>query len=141
MKRMLLAVLGAAISVAGAMYVLRASETEAQVETFKPRVQSDREVTMQEIPAAVRETILREAQGHEVSEVEEVTVDGGVFYEADWMQDGREVEVRVSPAGVLLDRGFGNDDDGSDEGADSDDDEGDGNDDDDEREDEDGTSK
>ncbi|MCA9726639.1 MAG: hypothetical protein R3E12_06730 [Candidatus Eisenbacteria bacterium] len=110
MRRMLGASIAALILAAGAVYVLKGSAARSSEEKFAPATQADREVSLDEVPAAVRATILREAGTHEVSEVEEVVRNGETFFEADWMENGREVEIRVSSAGRLLDRGFGSDD-------------------------------
>ena len=110
MKRSLVTVLAAVVCITGAIMVLQTSEPGAQLATFAPKVRSDREVSIDAVPQAVRSTILREAAGNEISEVEEVTTETGRYFEADWMDNGREVEIQVSPTGELLERGFGDDD-------------------------------
>lgn len=102
MKRPALVGLAAVGFIGLAVFTLQASgpaRSERAAET-------EREVSLDAIPAAVRATILREAGQHKVMEVEETTTGGRIFYEADWIVDGREFEVRVSPDGKLLEKGF-----------------------------------
>jgi hypothetical protein len=62
----------------------------------------ERELSLEQLPDPVRETILRHAAGHRVREVEMHTRGGKRFYEAEWMENGREVEVSVDPSGKVL---------------------------------------
>ena len=71
----------------------------------------ERSVSLEQIPAAVRATILREAGNNRVTEIEEKPYGGRKIYEAGWMVDGREVEIKVSPDGKLLGRQIGDNDD------------------------------
>ena len=64
----------------------------------------ERPVKLEDVPDAVRETILREADGREILEVEE-TVRGDVtHYEAGWRDGEMEVEIAVASDGKLLER-------------------------------------
>ncbi|MBN2376289.1 MAG: PepSY-like domain-containing protein [Sedimentisphaerales bacterium] len=81
--------------------------------------QDDEEVSLDAVPAAVKATILEEADGAEVKEVEKEVEDGKVVYEADIVVDGQEVEVKVAEDGTLLSREI----DDEDEEGDVDDDE------------------
>jgi hypothetical protein len=124
-KRTIWSLIAASVCVVGAILVLQGSRAPESVESFEPPARSDREVDLADVPAPVRETILREAGVHKVSEVEEVTTEGSVHYEADWMEDGQEIEIRVDPSGNLLDRGVGSDDENEpDEGSEDDSEEG-----------------
>jgi hypothetical protein len=79
----------------------------------------EREVRLEDVPEAARKTILRESGGHEIVEVEEVTSGGRTFYEAEWLDQGREVEVAVTVDGEVIGREVeaaeGADDDGEDD--------------------------
>ena len=82
----------------------------------------EREVSLEEVPQAVRKTILREAGDHRVREVEVETRDGRTTYEAEWRTDGGEVEIKVDAEGKLLGRTVGEDDDEDGEQDEDDDD-------------------
>jgi hypothetical protein len=74
--------------------------------------EEEREVTLDQVPAAVKETILEQAEGNELTEIEEVSRDGKVVhYEAEWEVDGKEIEIVVSPDGKLLEREVEDDED------------------------------
>ncbi len=80
---------------------------------------ADERVAWEDLPKAVQDTILREANGATVREIEKEMRGGQVVYEAEWLVDGKEVEIAVAPDGTLL---AGDDDD---EGDNDDGDEGD----------------
>jgi len=81
----------------------------------------EKEVTLEQVPAAVRETILKEAGKNPVKEVEQETRNGQTLYEAEWVADGQEVEVLVSADGKVLNRQVGDDDDDGDDDEEDDD--------------------
>jgi hypothetical protein len=64
----------------------------------------EKEITIEELPDAARATILKEAGDHEIIELEEVIYKGKTFYEAEWLEDGMEVEVAVTPEGEVIGR-------------------------------------
>lgn len=61
-------------------------------------------VTLEELPAAVRATLLKEAGGAAITEIERETEDGQTVYEAEFEVNGEEVEVKIAPDGTLLGR-------------------------------------
>ncbi len=73
-------------------------------------------VTLDQVPLEVKATILAEAAGGEIREIERETKDGKTVYEAEFVLDGREVEIKVAPDGTLLDRAVEGEDD-DDEGV------------------------
>ena len=78
--------------------------------------ETEKEVTLDEVPAAVKKTILKEADGNKIEEIEEVSKDGKVvYYEAEWKADGKEVEIEVDPDGKLLSKEVEDDDDDDDD--------------------------
>ena len=83
----------------------------------------EEEVTLDQVPAAVKATILKEAAGAKIREIERETKDGKTVYEAEFLVDGKEVEVKIAPDGTLLGRHP------EEQGDDDDDDEEDGEDD------------
>ncbi|RJP32656.1 MAG: hypothetical protein C4547_13115 [Phycisphaerales bacterium] len=78
---------------------------------------TDERVAWEDLPQAVRDTILREANGATVREIEKEMRGGQVVYEAEWLVNGREVEIAVAADGTLL----AGDDDGDDDDGDDDD--------------------
>ncbi len=64
----------------------------------------EREVTIDEVPKPVRKTILKQAGKNKIREIEEVTQDGRTIYEAEWVAEGKEVDVQVGADGKLLGR-------------------------------------
>jgi uncharacterized membrane protein YkoI len=64
----------------------------------------EEEVTLDQVPAAVKATILRESAGGKITEIERETKDGKVTYEAEFIIDGREVEIEISPDGQVIGR-------------------------------------
>jgi hypothetical protein len=60
-----------------------------------------RAVSLDMVPAPVKATILKEAGDHKVTEVEEITKGAATTYEADWLVEGEEVEIRVAADGTL----------------------------------------
>lgn len=64
---------------------------------------TERNVALSQVPQAVRKTLLKAAGAHAIREIEELTTrEGHKIYEAEWIADGREVEVRVTAAGKLI---------------------------------------
>jgi uncharacterized membrane protein YkoI len=61
-------------------------------------------LTLEQVPPAVRATIEREAAGARITEIELETRNGNSVYEAEFIQDGHEVEIRIAPDGTLLGR-------------------------------------
>ena len=64
----------------------------------------ERAVELDDIPAAAREVILEEAGDHELQELEEIIVGDRTFYEAEWLSEGMEVEITVTPEGEIVGR-------------------------------------
>lgn len=61
-------------------------------------------VTLDQVPAAVKQAIVTAAAGATIKEIEQETKDGVVTYEAEWLDaDGKtEVEVTVAADGKVL---------------------------------------
>ena len=72
-------------------------------------------VTLDEVPAPVKATILKEAKGAKIKEIEKETKNGRVIYEAEFVVDGKEVEIKVDPSGKLLGREVEKEDDDKDD--------------------------
>jgi len=78
--------------------------------------QEEVEVSLDQVPKVVQETILREAAGAKITEIEQETKDGKTMYEAEFERDGRTMELKIAPDGRLLGRKFENEDDDDDDG-------------------------
>lgn len=84
------------------------------------------EVTLDQVPTAVRETMLNEAGENVITEVERVTRGDREIFEAEWIENEQEVEIRVAADGTLLSKCFefvDDDDDDDDDNYNDDDDE------------------
>ena len=86
----------------------------------------ERAVTLDQLPAPVKATILKEAGTHTILEIEEVEVGDRLYYDAEWIDNGMEVEISVAPDGMLLERSVGESDEADDDDDDDDDEGGDG---------------
>ena len=84
--------------------------------------EEEKEVTLDQVPAAVRATILKEAGENKVEEIEVEIKDGREVYEAEWKVDGKEVEIKVAADGTLLKKKIESDDDEEGDDADEEDD-------------------
>jgi len=73
--------------------------------------EDEEEVSLEDVPAAVKATILKEAAGAEVEEVAKETEGGQIIYEAEFEVDGKEIEIEVAENGTLLEREIEDDDD------------------------------
>jgi len=74
----------------------------------------EREVSLDQVPAAVRKTVIREAGGNSIDEIEVNTRGKRTFYEAEWHAGGKEIEIKVAPNGKVLSREVEDDDDDDD---------------------------
>ena len=65
----------------------------------------ERPVELAALPQEVSATLTRELAGNTAQEVEEIVYEGvTVLYEAEYMADGREVEIVIRPDGELIPR-------------------------------------
>ena len=67
-----------------------------------PYVWDEETVTLDQVPQAVRDTILREAGDAQITEIERETKNGKTVYEAEFLRNGQEIEIKVGPDGALL---------------------------------------
>ncbi len=68
------------------------------------------QVSLADVPEAVKATILREAGGAEIKEIERETEDGQTIYSVEVLIEGREVEFEIAPDGTLLGKEVEDDD-------------------------------
>jgi len=65
-------------------------------------VEGEKDVSMAEVPQAVRAALLAQAQGGTLGEIEMENENGQAVYEANVTIDGKEVEVKVAANGTVL---------------------------------------
>jgi uncharacterized membrane protein YkoI len=63
---------------------------------------TEEKVTLDQCPAAVQDTIKKEAAGGTIQEIEKETKGGVTIYEAEIVKDGKTVEIEVAADGKLL---------------------------------------
>jgi len=73
--------------------------------------EDEAQVSMAEVPEAVQATLLKEAPGAEIKEIEKETEDGQVIYSAEVLVGGQEVDFEIAPAGKLLGKEVEDEDD------------------------------
>ncbi|MFH1748337.1 MAG: PepSY-like domain-containing protein [Planctomycetota bacterium] len=64
----------------------------------------EQKVTLDQVPAAVKATILKESAGGKITEIESETKDGKTVYEAEFMLNGQEIDIKIAQDGTLLGR-------------------------------------
>ena len=77
--------------------------------------EKEEKVTIDQVPEAVKKTILKEANGAKITEIEKETKGDKIVYEAEFVVGGKEVEIEIAPDGKLLGREVEDDDDDDDE--------------------------
>ena len=65
---------------------------------------ADVDVTLEELPEPVRQTVVREAKGGEILEIERDDEHGQTVYEVEFIESAIKYEIDVSPDGSLLRR-------------------------------------
>jgi hypothetical protein len=66
--------------------------------------ESEKEVPLNKVPAAVRATLEKQAKGGKIEEIEAITKDGKTIYEAVIEKGGKTTELKISTDGKVLDR-------------------------------------
>jgi uncharacterized membrane protein YkoI len=64
----------------------------------------EEEVTLDQVPPAVKATILKESAGGQITEIERETENGTTVYEAEFLLDGEKVEITVAADGTLIEK-------------------------------------
>lgn len=85
-------------------------------------VEGERTVSLADVPDAVRATIVAQARGHTINEIEMETENGQTVYEAEVIAGGRTTDIKVKADGTLL--GTESDKDEGDDADEADDEEG-----------------
>ncbi len=63
---------------------------------------NEEKVTLDQCPQAVQDTIKKEAAGGTIKEIEKETENGVTIYEAEFVKDGKTIEIEVAADGKLL---------------------------------------
>ncbi|MHC4745598.1 MAG: PepSY-like domain-containing protein, partial [Planctomycetota bacterium] len=69
-----------------------------------PQVFSADDVSLSEVPQAVRAVIERETKGFEIDDLERDKDDGEIVYEVDAENDDRQIKLKVAENGTLLEK-------------------------------------
>jgi len=72
-------------------------------------------VTMDQLPAPVKATLMKEAGNGKVEEIDKETENGRTIYEADVMLDGKKWEIKIDQDGQLIRKALDEEKDGEDE--------------------------
>jgi uncharacterized membrane protein YkoI len=75
-------------------------------------------VALKDVPEAVRATIEKAAGGARIAEITREVEDGETIFEAEFVKDGKEIEIEVSESGKLLETERDDFDDNDDEDED-----------------------
>ena len=67
-------------------------------------VLGDDDISLSELPQAVRATIERQTKGFEIEDIEQDKDDGKIVYEVDAENDDREIKLKVARDGTLLEK-------------------------------------
>lgn len=79
--------------------------------------ESEEQVTLEQCPPAVQDTIKAQASGGVIMEIEKETKNGKTIYEAEILKDGKTIEIKVAEDGTLI-KSKVEDDDEENEGED-----------------------
>jgi aerobic-type carbon monoxide dehydrogenase small subunit (CoxS/CutS family) len=81
--------------------VAAAATTRAKAEE-KEKEEGEVKVKFDEVPAAVKATLTKEANGAKIETVDKETDDGKTIYEADVTINGKNYEIKVATDGTLI---------------------------------------
>ncbi|MBN1509656.1 MAG: PepSY-like domain-containing protein [Sedimentisphaerales bacterium] len=84
--------------------------------------EDEQRVSLDQLPPVVKATILAEAKGAKIKEIERETTKNGAVYEAEWVENGHDVEIKVAPDGKILKREVEQEDDADDDDDDEEED-------------------
>jgi uncharacterized membrane protein YkoI len=79
----------------------------------KDKGEPEQQVTLDQLPAAVRTTLESEAGSGSIGDIEKEVKDGKVIYEADVTKDGSKLEVKIAEDGTLIKSEVDDEKDGS----------------------------
>jgi uncharacterized membrane protein YkoI len=83
-------------------YTVGTRKFEAEVSPKGKLLVIDEQIELSEAPDAVQKAIKDKTAGGKITKVEKATKGKEVFYEAEFVKDGKEHEVKVAPSGKVL---------------------------------------
>ncbi len=75
-----------------------------------------KQITFDDVPKAAKETILKELGANKLEDIEVVTEGKTTVYEAEWMENGKEIDLQVSPEGKIISRETAGKEEGEEDG-------------------------
>jgi len=66
-----------------------------------------KQTAIDDVPKVVKETMLKEAGGNTIEDVEVITEGDKTTYEAEWTDNGKEVDLKVAPDGKVITKNTG----------------------------------
>jgi hypothetical protein len=78
--------------------------------------QDEQKVTLDQLPAVVKEALVKAADGGVIKEIEKEVEKGKTVYEAEVVKDGKKTEIKVDETGRVLKIEADDDDDDDDGG-------------------------
>ena len=79
-------------------------DVEIKVAADGKLIEKEVEIAIDQVPAAVKATIEKEAGAAKIEEITEVTKGADKFYEAKWEAGGKEIELKVAADGKVIDK-------------------------------------
>jgi hypothetical protein len=76
--------------------------TELLVSSDGKIVSVTKQIGIDDVPKAVKETMLKEAGANKIKDVEVTTEGDKTTYESEWTDNGKEVDLKVSPDGKVI---------------------------------------
>jgi uncharacterized membrane protein YkoI len=70
--------------------------------SYDGKQEQEQQVTLEQLPAAVKATLTSEAGSGTIDEIVKVTEGDKVIYEADVLKDGKKYEVQIAEDGTLI---------------------------------------
>ena len=79
-----------------------ALSTTSLAQEAKKAQRIEKKITIDQVPVAVKDALMKEAGKNEIKAVEEVTTGDVKTYEADWTADGKNVEIEMAADGKVI---------------------------------------
>ena len=72
--------------------------------------QNEVKMSINDVPAPVRQTLSQQDNGASIKHVDRETSNGKLVYEADVVQNGQNMEIKVDPSGQIVSKRVDNED-------------------------------
>lgn len=90
--------------------------TELLVSSDGKIISTTKQITIDDVPKPVKETILKEAGANKIEDIEVVTEGDKTTYEAEWKENGKEIDLKVSPDGKVISKDVAEDEEKEEKG-------------------------